>query len=157
MSFYIRYYSNRIFWFFARPIRKWYRFMARPTGRAVKVLIHDDNQVLLVLPGYGHREWSVPGGGVDGRETFEEAARREISEELNMQIDTLEYLGEYYHELDYQVSLTKVFATSPRHKEFNIDGIEIVNAAWFPLEKLPPKRRPRVDEILAMLTTKKDP
>jgi 8-oxo-dGTP pyrophosphatase MutT (NUDIX family) len=128
--------------------------MARPTGRAVKVLIHDGKRILLVLPGYGHREWSVPGGGVDGRETFEEAARREISEELSMHIDALEYLGEYYHKLDYQVSLTKVFATSPQHKEFNIDRIEIVEAAWFPFEKLPSNRRPRVDEILAMLTTK---
>lgn len=58
------------------------------------VILYKENQYLLVErafePGKGF--WDLPGGFVDVGETFEEGARREVKEELGIEIKELEYV-----------------------------------------------------------------
>ena len=55
-----------------------------PSREAVRVLLFDEaNRVLLVRFWDGNRSWwSTPGGGLEPGETDEDAARRELREEL---------------------------------------------------------------------------
>lgn len=64
---------------------------------AVGVLILDDSRILLIKrvfqPSAG--KWSIPGGVVELEEKVEEAARREVREELGIEVNDLELLGIY--------------------------------------------------------------
>ena len=103
----------------ARPVADWYRFCphcgapAEPIGQvpfrcpecgfanffgpvsAVGGLVVDDrNRLLLVRrardPGKGL--WGLPGGFVDADETIEEALRREVREETELELASFRYL-----------------------------------------------------------------
>jgi 8-oxo-dGTP diphosphatase len=53
---------------------------------AAQVIIHDSHErLLLVDPSY-KPDWDVPGGMAEGNETPPDAARRELAEELNLDI-----------------------------------------------------------------------
>jgi 8-oxo-dGTP pyrophosphatase MutT (NUDIX family) len=54
---------------------------------AARVLIIQDNRVLLVKEAIGGTWWAIPGGGVDHGETVESSLIREIEEELGVPAD----------------------------------------------------------------------
>ncbi|MBB5211304.1 NUDIX hydrolase [Microbulbifer hydrolyticus] len=53
--------------------------------------VERNNQLLLVRHTYQDK-WALPGGWVERNESFEESARRELDEELNIKIDDFEVL-----------------------------------------------------------------
>ncbi|WP_043320150.1 NUDIX hydrolase [Microbulbifer sp. HZ11] len=53
--------------------------------------VERNNQLLLVRHTYQDK-WALPGGWVERNESFEESARRELSEELDIKIDDFEVL-----------------------------------------------------------------
>lgn len=58
------------------------------------LIINNDNQFLLVnLESFEERFFAIPGGGLDEGETLEEAAYREIEEELSIPKASLELVG----------------------------------------------------------------
>jgi ADP-ribose pyrophosphatase YjhB (NUDIX family) len=151
VKFKIRYVSNKIFWSFANPIRSVYRFIVRSNGRAVKVMILKDNQhMLLVRPNYGHRLWTFPGGAVESHESFEEAAHREVQEEVALQLSSLKFMGEYHRVHDFMKVTAHAFVASPASTDFLVDGIEIKEARWFSVDNLPPDRAANVDRIVGL-------
>ena len=76
-----------------------------------RVVIIDDGKLIVffrrkVVDGKEITYYAIPGGHVEGNETSEETAIREIKEELNLDIEILGYLGkmvvgnkqdDYYH------------------------------------------------------------
>lgn len=72
----------------------------RPTISVVLVGSRDQVAFVQSAMDPSGRTWILPQGGIHGGETFEEAARREIAEELGMEIygDPI-MLGEYVNEL----------------------------------------------------------
>ncbi len=55
-----------------------------PLTRRVRVIIIDDDKVLVVKNWIGPNKWDLPGGGIKRGESAEEAAKREIFEELHL-------------------------------------------------------------------------
>ena len=76
-----------------------------------RVVIIDDGKLIVffrrkIVDGKEITYYAIPGGHVEGNETSEETAIREIKEELNLDIEILGYLGklvvgdkqdDYYH------------------------------------------------------------
>jgi 8-oxo-dGTP pyrophosphatase MutT (NUDIX family) len=150
--FLIRYAINQTFWTIARPIRNCYRFFAHPTLKGSKVVIHHDDKVLLVRPNYAHRQWTLPGGGVDKGETFEEAGIREAWEEAGIKLKKLTFIREHRKSERLCDKIVQAFAAEVSSEEFTVDGIEIKEGAWFPLDALPEEWLRRVDdELMAYL------
>lgn len=150
MKFRIKYILIKTYWFFVIPVRRIYRFTVRPNAMGVKVVITHESRVLLVRPNYGHRLWTVPGGAVERGETFEEAARREMKEEVGLKLEKLAFLGEYASTLDYVNYSVQVYIASVESPSFMVDGIEIKEANWFSPDALPSDRTPRVEKILGL-------
>jgi len=61
---------------------------------AAGVCINEDNQLLMVLQAGEDEEakWSVPSGGIEGNETFEECCVREFEEETGLKVEVVSKL-----------------------------------------------------------------
>ena len=117
------------------------------TFRVVAVIIHND-QVLI------HRNikedfWSLPGGRVEIQETSIQAIKREMMEELNVNVtvDRLLWITENffvyekipYHEIGlfFLLSLPEDSAILYRHEPFQgMDGDNYLQFKWHPLDEL---------------------
>ena len=58
----------------------------RGRGRGVKGILSHDGRVLLVQHTYGPRRWEIPGGGLRRGEEPIDGVRREIREELGVEL-----------------------------------------------------------------------
>ena len=131
------------------------RVLARlrwPT-RGVKVMAFDKTgRLLLVRHGYGRSElWMLPGGGVGRREEPADAARRELMEEVGCALDTVALVGTFGSEAEGKRDTILLFRgetpDSPRP-----DGLEVIDARFFPLHALPPTTSPATLRRIAELT-----
>lgn len=114
---------------------KIYCFFVRPVTLGVRMMLIQNNQVLLVRHTYIDG-WFLPGGGVKRGETFEQAARREVREEAGVEVQTLTFVGAYSHFKDLKSDHNIVFFSD----QFTISGKhdrEIAEARFFPLDDLP--------------------
>jgi 8-oxo-dGTP pyrophosphatase MutT (NUDIX family) len=125
-----------------------YCFFFRPTTLGVRIMLIRDGQVLLVrqtyLPG-----WFMPGGGVKRGETLEQAARREIKEEIGGQMSDLCLLGAYTHFGEYKSDHNALFLCTDFSFNKKQDR-EIAEVRFFSLDALPegllPGHRRRLEE-----------
>lgn len=104
---------------------------------AVAVILGDETGVLLgkrcIDPGSGR--WSFPAGYVNRGELLEEAATREVLEELGLAIH-LEGVVGVYSERGEPVVLI-VYAGAIEAGEPQADGREVSEVRRFPLDRLP--------------------
>jgi 8-oxo-dGTP diphosphatase len=104
---------------------------------AVAVIIGDDQRVLLgkrcIDP--GKDMWSFPAGYVNRGEVLEEAAVREVLEELAVAVKLNGLVG-VYSERGAAVVLV-VYAGEIQAGEARADGHEVSEVRWFPLDRLP--------------------
>ena len=116
--------------------------LLRPRTRGVKVMLFDEaGALLLVRHAYGDTHlFLLPGGGVRLFERPEAAAAREVKEELGCGIAGL--------------SLVSVHASTHEGKRagaVRIDGVEIAEARFFPLDALPATTSPATLRRIAEL------
>ncbi|MFE7580043.1 NUDIX hydrolase [Streptomyces gardneri] len=111
-------------------------------GTSVLILDHEA-RVLLVertdIPG-----WGLPGGLMEPGESFESAGRREVQEELGLQLDELQLLGvfsgpEFYFRYEHGDEVFNVTAafTAVTHDEPRVNTAELRSAVYFPVDALP--------------------
>ena len=131
------------------PIFKCYWFIFRPKTQGVKCLVLCKDEVVLIRHTYGNSVWTLPGGGFKKGETKEVAVKREVKEELGLNINP-EYLGEFTHNTEYKMDTVYCFVAKIEKTEPVIDPGEILQARWWNLKELPKDHSTGLDRILKM-------
>ena len=127
-----------------------YRFVRRPTVHGVRCVLVRGGDVLLVRHTYGDRGWALPGGLMRRGEAAEVTARREMREELGLDIAAWRALGHlrFIGTERARHVVACLAATAPPH-ELDLNAAEIHEIAWFPRYDLPEDMLERTDEIVA--------
>lgn len=103
---------------------------------AVKVLLTHSDKVLMIKKSYKGEEWYLPGGLIDEGETPEQAAHREVLEELGIDAEHLvSGDSKAFHPTKGFDLFT--FVVDLAKTDVHPDGIEIEDARWFSLHDLP--------------------
>ena len=103
----------------------------------VRVIIYrDDGKILLVRGRFSRQEWALPGGGVNRNESYEQAAVREVLEEIGLKIHNLRYLGKANSHESYAKFSVRVFAAHASNCDIKCN-FEIMEARWLNMNYLP--------------------
>ena len=102
---------------------------------ATLILVHDGPRLLLAQkPGWGTR-WSILAGFVEPGESLEECVRREVKEEVGIDVGALAYAGSQPWPFPHQLMVG--FTAGYAGGDITPDGEELERAAWFTRETLP--------------------
>lgn len=102
----------------------------------VIVLITRGNEVLLGRsPHFPHGMYSTLAGFIEPGEAIETALMREVWEEVGIGVQNLRYMGS--QPWPFPHSLMIGFHAEYAGGEIQVDGEEIVDAQWFPIDRLP--------------------
>lgn len=109
-----------------------------PSIKSTLVFIVQEEQVLLIhkKTGLGQGKVNGPGGKLEGNESWIDCARREVKEELNIEISELKWVAELCFMMsDYPDILCHVFLTDVYQGE----AIETREARpfWCPINQIP--------------------
>ncbi len=108
---------------------------SRFTVTAGAVVVNEEGCVLLVKhvfrPGSG---WGIPGGFINEGEQAEDAARRELREEIGLELDRIElaFVRTVEHVKQLEIIFRCRASGTPRPR-----NIEIHRVAWYAPDKLP--------------------
>lgn len=118
---------NRLYW-----------FLARPKTRGVKVVIFDhQNKILMVRLTYYPNTWTFVGGGVDSKETPENAAKRESKEEVGIELKDIDFVTKLKFNFENKKDTVFVYKATVENTNVTIDHTEVAEAVWFDLSELP--------------------
>jgi 8-oxo-dGTP pyrophosphatase MutT (NUDIX family) len=134
--------------------RNVWHWVARPLTIGVRAIILDEPnggsaRVLLIRHSY-IGGWHLPGGGVGKGESLVEAMRREVREEVGLRVEAnvqpLGMFARFRHGASDHVAvfIAKGWTGVPKP-----DGVEIVEAAFYPLDQLPADTSPATRRRLA--------
>lgn len=109
---------------------------------AAGVCINEQNQVLMVLQAGEDEEakWSVPSGGIEGNETFEECCVREMEEETGLQVEVISKIYDKEgsvkrHAITYELQYFQVKILNGELTVQDPDEL-ILEVAWKTLDEL---------------------
>jgi len=73
--------------------------------RAFAAIIENDNILMVHIIKGEKNFWTLPGGGLENHETFEEAVIREVQEEVNLKVKVIKHL----YTNNYELGVEKCF------------------------------------------------
>ena len=112
-------------------------FRIAPKNDRVRVIVYrDDGDILLIRSRFSRQGWALPGGGVKHNESYEQAAVREILEEIGLKIHNLRYLGKANSHESYAKFSVRVFVAHASDYDIKCN-FEIMEAWWFNRDHLP--------------------
>lgn len=115
---------------------RWRRWRKVKLAGCCVVISNLSGGVLLLRHSYGPKVWALPGGGIERGEDPENAARREVQEELGMTLGAMQSIGVVEEEVSGSQHTAHLFAAicdaRPRP-----DKREVVEARFFPPHSLP--------------------
>ena len=115
---------------------------------AVARIQDDGGRLLLLRRSDGDNLWGFPGGAIEPGEGAREALRREVREEIGLDVEPLGLIGVYsdpdyvfrYPNGDQVQPLGIFFDCRVVGGEIELDQEEVLGARYFGLEELPPMR-----------------
>jgi NAD+ diphosphatase len=134
---------------FVYPFFKVYWLVFRPKTRGVICLILSGDELLLIRQTYGRSAWTLSGGGFKKNETKDEAIKREVKEELGLNI-TPEYIGEFTHNPEHKIDTVSCFVARVEKVDPKIDHLEIKEAKWWNINNLPENRSMSLQRVISM-------
>ena len=114
-------------------LRRCWFLVARPRTFGTRVLIHQrgSGAILLIRHSYGASHlWYPPGGGYrPSREAAEDAARREVREEVGIDLGRLDPLGQYQSERGGNRDTVTLFSSETEDQP-TVCSAEIAEHRW---------------------------
>jgi 8-oxo-dGTP diphosphatase len=98
-------------------------------------IFDEAGRILCVKRGYGPRNWTIPGGGVEAGESPIEALGREVQEETGYLVDVGELVGVYV--VPRKDDLVLCFTAAARGRDPWTPNGEITELGFFPPDELP--------------------
>jgi ADP-ribose pyrophosphatase YjhB (NUDIX family) len=139
----------RLAYLIGYPLARATWLVARRRGRGVKVVVLHGHRVLLVRHTYGdRRSWQLPGGFLHRGEAPELGARREVAEEVGVDIVGWRALGEMDIEVRSRQDHVWLYAAEVDGDAIDPQLTEIAEARWFPRDALPARMATQVAEIV---------
>src|SRR3989344_6799410 len=108
------------------PVARFYWFVFRPKTYGVKVVILNKEKALLVRHAYGKMSWTFPGGKIEKGELPEQTACREMTEELDVKLENLNYLGIIYSTRQYKNDKIWCFTATIDNQSVKINEYELL-------------------------------
>lgn len=114
----------------------WRRWRKVPIAGVSVVITNLGGDVLLLKHSYGPDVWALPGGGLKPGEDPLLAARREVREELGIELPAIELLATIEEVISRSPHTAHLFAATCDQRP-KPDGREIIEARFFPSHSLP--------------------
>jgi len=128
---------------------KIYWFIFRPRTQGVICLILSGDELLLIRHTYGRSAWTLSGGGLKRNETKEEAVKREVKEELGLNI-TPEYIGEFTHNREHKIDTVFCFVARMKEIEPKLIILRSKEAKWWNINNLPRDHSMSLKRVILM-------
>ena len=113
---------------------KRYYFDGFPTA-VLTMVVNDKNEICMELQKYlSDKYWNFVSGYVTPGETAEEAARREVLEEVGIKVQSLQYVSSYWYEPKGILMLGFIGKASSTEI---VPSSEVNQAKWVPYEEAP--------------------
>lgn len=74
---------------------------------------------------------------MEKEERPEEAVRREVKEEVGIEVEDLKFLGKFLSTIEFKKDNVFCFSAKTNSRELIVDPIEILEAKWVPVAELP--------------------
>lgn len=133
-----------------KQIRRFGVLLTQPrfTVTAGIIVTDKENRVLLLHHRFrGGSGWGLPGGFLNPREAPEIAIRRELVEEIGLEVENLQFA--FARTLHKYQQVEIYFRGTPKNK-IGQNNIEITCAEWFSLNSLPPELSEDQREIIRL-------
>lgn len=142
--------SERFGRFIFAVIKPFLRFFMSDKLRT-RALITNNGNVLLLRNWVGSQRWTLPGGGTHSGEAPKQGLKRELIEELGLDLDMEKFkqiLNTQQHEetVDFPIAVFEI--RIQKLPALAVNRPEIIEAKWFDAEKLPENLHPVVEQAL---------
>lgn len=123
-----------------------FNFYFNPAPTNALILENKSKEILLVKRKFPPKKgfWDLPGGFVEQKETIEQSLKREIKEELGIEITHFKYFssytGNYFYKKMYYFTLCFVFIGKIENQKIIKAGDDAEKIKFFKKEKIPFQR-----------------
>jgi len=123
-----------IYW----PFVKAYFLYLSPETRGVRVILTHKGKILFIKNSYGLK-YNFPGGNLSKKEIPIDGAKREVKEELGINISKLTLIDTIIPplEFEYRKNTIYIFTSELSSKDINTNNLEIIDYKWLPVDNPP--------------------